>query len=91
MGGDSFLAALREVIGELFAAADGGLLESDDVNVVFVVLSQFEFGAFVEEVVEFAAVDLVEGEFGFQVAELRLSGDGLTLARYSNISLAPSV
>ena len=59
-----------------------GLLKSDDVNVVFVVLPEFEFVPFVEEIVEFPAVYLVEGEPGLQVAEVGLDMVFNTLARY---------
>ena len=66
-----------------------GLLKSDDVNVVFVVLPEFEFVPFVEEIVEFPAVDLVEGEPGLQVPEVGLDMVFNTLARYSKMSFAP--
>lgn len=59
-----------------------GFLKADDINVVFVVLPQFEFVPFVQQVVEFPAVYFVEGEPGFQVPEVRLDMFFCTLARY---------
>ena len=66
-----------------------GFLRADYVNVVFIVLPQFEFVPFVEEIVEFPAVYFVEGKPGFQVPEVGLDMFFRTLAKYSKMSFAP--
>lgn len=90
LAGDPFLTALHHVSHEFLSVRDVDFLKADEVDVVFVVLPQFEFVAFVEEVIEFPAVDLVEGESGFEMSEVRLCELVSTLARYSKMSLAPS-
>ena len=58
------------------------LLHTDDVDVALVVLPQFELRPLVQQVEQLAAINLVEGQLGLEVAELRLSGRNCTLARY---------
>lgn len=79
--GDSFLAALKQILEKLLAGADGSLFKSDDVNIVLIVFSKFELVSFIEQVVQLSAVYFVEGESGFEVFEVGLSDCYFTLAR----------
>ena len=71
--GHAFLAPQREVLAEFLSRRNICFFEPDDIDVVFVVLTQFELIALVEQVIEPSAVDLIKREFGLEVAELRLS------------------
>jgi hypothetical protein len=73
LGGDSKYAAFLDYIQELLCAADEFFVESDDVDLSLVVLPDGEEVAVAEEVVEFAAVYLEEGDHHLQVAVLRLN------------------
>lgn len=57
---------------ELLDIGDFSFLEADDVDVLLVVLSDFEFLALVEEVEQFAAVDFEECEPDLEVLVARL-------------------
>jgi len=59
-----------------------GFLKADYVDIVLVVFSEFELVPLIEEIVEFSAVDFVEGEAGFEVTKMGLDIREYTLARY---------
>jgi hypothetical protein len=58
-----------------------GFLETDNINVILVILPQLEFCSLVEQVKQLAAVDLVEGELGLEMLELGLTRCCFTFAR----------
>lgn len=65
-------AAIVHVFVKLARVANIPFLQADDVDVLLIVFSDLELLAFIEEVVEFAAVNLKERKFGFEVLEARL-------------------
>ena len=72
MGGDPCGGAEGDVLHEIGAVGDSGLGKADDVDVVFVVLPCEELGFVIEEVVQFSAVYLVEGEVNLDVVTIFL-------------------
>lgn len=66
------LTAKCQVLDELLTARDVGFLQADDVDIVLIVLPELEFRAFVEQVEQLAAVNLIEGKLCLEVFELWL-------------------
>jgi len=72
---------LKQILKKLFAATDGSLFKSDNVNIVFIVLSQFELVSFIQQIEKFTTVYFVEGKTGFEMFEVRLNETLSTLAK----------
>jgi hypothetical protein len=85
------LTALSEILDEFLAGGEAGFFEADDVDVIFVVLAQFQLVALVQQIKQLSTVNFVKGQLRFQVSELRLHIFPFTLAKYSKMSLAPKV
>ena len=83
LGGHPQHAALLDQVQKLLGAADVLLVQPDHVDVALVVLADVQHVPAVEQVVELAAVDLVEGHVYLQVSVLRLSHTSLYLFEQS--------
>ena len=59
-GSDTLCAAVMHVLVKLAGVCDVSFFEPDDVDVLLIVLPDFELLALVEEIVELAAVDFEE-------------------------------
>lgn len=73
LGGDSLGGTVLHEVAELATVGDITFFETDNVNVLLVVLSYFEFVALVEQVEKLATVNLEKSKFGLQVTKSRLS------------------
>lgn len=74
---------------ELIGAADHALLQTDDMDVLLVVLPDLQLGARVQQIVQPAAVDLVKTDTHMQMPELRLNPLKITCSISLKISRAP--
>ena len=72
LGGDPCRGAEGYVFHQVRAVGYSGLGKANDVDVVFVILPCEELGFVVEEIVEFPAVYLVEGEVHLDVVTVFL-------------------
>lgn len=70
---DSKNTAFFDYIKKFLCTADILLVQTDNIDISFVVLSDVEDVSVIEQIVEFAAVDLVEGDVDLQVSILRLN------------------
>lgn len=82
-------AAELNDLQELIGAADHALLQTDDMDVLLVVLPDLQLGARVQQIVQPAAVDLVETDTHMQMPELRLNPHKITCSISLKISRAP--
>lgn len=65
------------------------LNHANDVDIVLVVLSQFELLTFVEQIEQLPTVDLEERQFGLEMTETVLYSMCVTLERLLKMSYAP--
>lgn len=68
--GDPHSRSIGDVLHEIDTAAYLGLRQSYNIDVIFGVLPGEEYVLFIEQVVQLAAVDLVEGDPHLQVVSL---------------------